>query len=236
MDTGLVQSGLFWLLLKLRTTLERCCGAAIDPPSSSRIALNVIFNFIPKVLLEGSKGMVTPGTAGMDSHGMCCWIPTLPLAAPSSQQEKGPWLSARALNPYKECSTRISTGEWSGKTVYHHQLPTWVHTNCLLFHNLCIQEKTHSSGSLCLWSTEMLSKRNSDIVWCLCKPGCQADTTFLACYSEPEPYSLLLNMFHPNTLRGLCSTVHSVGFPAPLFVCCWNIKQENLGNLCSHIC
>lgn len=153
MDTGLVQSGLFWLLLKLRTTLERSRGAAIHPPSSSRVALNVIFNFIPKVLLEGSKGMVTPGTAGMDSHGMCCWIPMLPLAGPSSQQGKGPWLSPRALNPYKECSTRISTGEWSGEesTITRSQL-RYIQTAC--YSIISASRKNHTVLVVCAYEAQ----------------------------------------------------------------------------------
>lgn len=69
MDTGLVQSGLvFWLvLLKFRTTLQHGNrGPAIPPPSSSRVALNVIFNFISEVLLEGSRGRITAGEPERD--------------------------------------------------------------------------------------------------------------------------------------------------------------------------
>lgn len=63
MDTGLVQSGLvfFWLvLLKLRTALQHGSrGPAGHRPSSSRVALNVIFNFIPEVLLGRSRGRIS---------------------------------------------------------------------------------------------------------------------------------------------------------------------------------
>lgn len=70
MDTGLVQSGLVWLLLKLSTTLEWSRGPAIHPPSSSRVALNVIFNFIPKVLLEEAQARLPQAWQGwMGSRG-----------------------------------------------------------------------------------------------------------------------------------------------------------------------
>lgn len=130
MDTGLVQSGLVWLLLKLRTTLEWSRGPAIHPPSSSRVALNVIFNFIPKVLLGGSTGTVTPGMAGMDSRGNVLLDP-----------HTG---TGRAKLPARERPTALPQSPESLQRVFHrnlrwgmkgekshHQLPTRVHADCL---------------------------------------------------------------------------------------------------------
>lgn len=55
MDTGLVQSGLIFfrlVVLKLKTAVQQGSRSpAGRRPSSSGIALNVIFNFIPEVLL-----------------------------------------------------------------------------------------------------------------------------------------------------------------------------------------
>lgn len=45
--------------VKFRTGVELRRGPAIHPPSSSRVALNVIFNFTAEVLLGGSTATVT---------------------------------------------------------------------------------------------------------------------------------------------------------------------------------
>lgn len=198
--------------VKFRTGVELRRGPAIHLPSSSRVALNVIFNFTAEVLLGGSTATVTWALQGWNvleftwtraaGAPHCRVKPQQGTALPDSPESLLRGVCAPQESPL---------GNEVGKE-------SEVHTHCLLSHNLCIQGN-HTVLAVCAYKAQGCWAREVLPWWDPC--ASQAHTTFLECYPKAEPYSLVLNVFHPNTARGLCSRVHSAIFPDPIFVCCW---------------